>query len=285
MTGRPEIPSPFRRVEFPPWPDDGIIPGASAEAVMGLSLSPEFPAGQSAAERMAAIIDHYIVHGVNARWDEVGAQILAVFEGPHTGLLGPLGITPHPTGSEPVTTEQPEPRGTFGQPTAPGGFLIPDGFPRVPEPRGAFGQLAQLYAPLIVGTMTALTEIRKMSVCVPITTEMYEEAREIREGEQQMLRLLNGTATPEERAQAAARRAAWQADRDRRHAAAVTEWEQLRARYADQPAVTAVLDIHQPTDRLECAHPVFGYEADAEDWPCSTFEAIKEAPEGSPQCR
>ena len=63
MTEQPDVPSPFRRVDFPPWPDDGIIPGASAEAVMGLSLSPEFPAGQSAGERMAAIIDHYMVHG------------------------------------------------------------------------------------------------------------------------------------------------------------------------------------------------------------------------------
>lgn len=221
MTEQPDAPSPFRRVEFPPWPDDGIIPGASAEAVMGLSLSPEFPAGQSAGVSMAEIIDHYMVHGL-------------------------------PAEGEPVTTEQ-------------------------PERRGAFGQLAQLYAPLIVGTMTALTEVRKMSVCVPMTTEMYEEVREIREGEQQMLRLLNGTATPEERAQAAAWQAAWQADRDRRHAAAVTEWEQVRARYADQPAVTAVLDIHQPTDRLECDHPVFGYEGDDEDWPCSTFEAIRDA--------
>lgn len=218
---QPEIPSPFRRVEFPPWPDDGIIPGASAEAVMGLSLLPEFPAGQSAGVSMAAIIDHYMAHGL-------------------------------PAEGEPVTTEQ-------------------------PEPRGAFGQLAQLYAPLIVGTMTALTEVRKMTSVVSVSAEELADAEGMREAEQQMIRLLDGTATPEERAEAAARRAAWQADRDRRHAAAVTEWEQVRARYADQPAVTAVLDIHQPTDRLECAHPVFGYEGDDEDWPCSTFEAIRDA--------
>jgi hypothetical protein len=43
--------------------------------------------------------------------------------------------------------------------------------------------------------------------------------------------------------------------------------------------VLAVLDIHQPDEdgRLECQHPYFGWESDAEDWPCSTYVAIRDA--------
>ena len=151
----------------------------------------------------------------------------------------------------------------------------------VPEPRGASGWLADvLGAPIVVGAMTDLTQVRKMSTVVSVSAEELADAEGMREASEAMLRLFNGTATPEEKAAAEARRAAWKADRDARHATAVADWEQTRARHADSPAVLAVLDIHKPDDegRLECAHPVFGWESDAEDWPCSTYEAIRDAP-------
>lgn len=63
---------------------------------------------------------------------------------------------------------------------------------------------------------------------------------------------------------------------------ALADWRVVRDRYAHVPAVTAALDIHQPKDHgpfdgIGCAHPVSGGEADPEEWPCSTFVAIKEA--------
>lgn len=65
--------------------------------------------------------------------------------------------------------------------------------------------------------------------------------------------------------------------RAREAAAALSEWEAMRARYAGVPAVLAVLDIHKPdgSDRLECE-----LSEDNElptHWPCSTFEAIRDA--------
>lgn len=88
-----------------------------------------------------------------------------------------------------------------------------------------------------------------------------------------------GPSAPEERAEMEARRAAYEADRRKRHAAAVAEWQQVRDRHADSPAIVAVLDIHKPSPdgSLECTHPVSGWEADAEGWPCSTYEAIRDA--------
>jgi hypothetical protein len=85
--------------------------------------------------------------------------------------------------------------------------------------------------------------------------------------------------TPEKQAEAEARYAAWRAQREAQLADAVAEWQALRDRYADSPAVLAVLDIHLPVvdGGVVCAHPVYGYEADAEDWPCETYTAIKES--------
>ena len=148
-----------------------------------------------------------------------------------------------------------------------------------PQRRNAFGLLAEAGAPLIVIAKDALP-VRKMSIVVPMTPELLAEQQEMAESNALILRLLNGTATPEERAIAEARRAAWKADSEARHAAAVAEWQQVRERYAGSPAILAVLDIHQPADdgSLDCAHPYFGYESDPEDWPCSTYEAIRDAP-------
>jgi hypothetical protein len=104
-------------------------------------------------------------------------------------------------------------------------------------------------------------EVRKMTAYVEVLRELIE------------------APTPEEAAEAEVRRAAYMERKRAEHAAAVAEWEALREHYAHSPAVLAVLDIHHPDDegRMECAHLTFGWESDAEDWPCSTYTAIKEA--------
>lgn len=149
-----------------------------------------------------------------------------------------------------------------------------------PEPRSGMSMLAAAAAPLVV--KAAFAEplmVRKMSVVVPMTDELLAEASDMREAQALMLRLLTGTATPEERAVFAERKARREAERAAAYEAAVAEWEQVRARHADSPAVLAVLDIHQPDDdgRLECQHPVSGWESDQEEWPCSTYVAIRDA--------
>ncbi len=88
-----------------------------------------------------------------------------------------------------------------------------------------------------------------------------------------MMRITLGTATPEEIAANDARRAA----RDITRTAAVAEWQRIRERYDYSPAMLAVLDIHQPSrdgwpECQECEH------ADQlVSWPCSTYEAIRDA--------
>lgn len=150
--------------------------------------------------------------------------------------------------------------------------------PDIPEPQGGFLVPRALLAPLMVEAAFAPLMVHKMTACVPMTPELLTEAVEIREAQALMLRLLDGTATPEERAAADERKARYKAEREAKHDAAVAEWEQVRARYADVPAVLAALDIHQPDDeRLECQHPIGGWEADPEDWPCSTYVAIRDA--------
>jgi hypothetical protein len=150
--------------------------------------------------------------------------------------------------------------------------------PHVPERRGALESLADLAAPLVASTMYSMTMVTKMAHVIPLTPELAAEVTDTSEAHARMVRFLTGTATPQERAEAAARAAAWKADRERRQAEAIADWEATRARFADSPAVLAVLDIHQPDEeRLECQHPYFGWESDAEDWPCSTYEAIKGA--------
>ncbi len=147
------------------------------------------------------------------------------------------------------------PRGAFGQPAVPGGFLIPP---------GAFDGLIDS----VVNARPVLA-VEKVVSFVHVSPDLLDDTVTIN----------FRPPTPEDRAVAEARRAAWKAESDRRHAEAVAEWEQVRERHADSPQLLAVLDIHQPaTDgSLECQHPYFGYESDAEDWPCSTYEAIRDA--------
>lgn len=136
-----------------------------------------------------------------------------------------------------------------------------------------FEVLAEQARPLLaaaIGTrpMPLPMKVTKVVSYVTVSREQFDEARSIFR-----------VPTPEERAEAEARHAAYKARKKAEHAEAVTEWEQLREQHAGSPAVVAVLDIHHPDDegRMECAHLTFGYEADAEDWPCTTYTAIKEA--------
>lgn len=131
------------------------------------------------------------------------------------------------------------------------GFLIPDAY------RGSY-ILSGLNATKVVAHMHVANELLGDSVNV---AHLFKPP------------------TAEEEAAGKAAHAAWKAKRAEQVAAAVAEWQQVRKQYADSPAVLAVLDIHQPDPdgRLECTHPVFGYEGDEEDWPCSTYEAIRDA--------
>lgn len=139
-----------------------------------------------------------------------------------------------------------------------------------PEPFGTFGeQLESGHGSDLVAIAGSMQQVTKMRAVVSMSQELRDD----------WVTISLAPPTAEQRVEAEARQAAWQTDRDRRHAEAVAEWERVRARYADSPAVTAVLDLHEPTDRLECTHEVFGYEADAEDWPCSTYLAIRDAPQ------
>lgn len=148
----------------------------------------------------------------------------------------------------------------------PGGFLVPEG----------------LADGLIDSVRTAM-EVQSWPRCVPMTAEIITEASRARKARfREHQRFM---ASPEGKAVVAARKAEHEAKREAERAAAVTEWEEVRRRYADSPAILAVLDIHQVGGyfgEVACAHPISGWEAESEEWPCSTFEAIRDAvPSGS----
>lgn len=210
--------SPYRRVTFPPFPDSGLIPGASAEDVMGLVVTPSALLG-------------------DLTWPEMAAQACQAEE--NMWMHG--------------TPTAPEPRGAFGQPVASGGFLIPP---------GAFGGLIDS----VVNARPVLA-VEKVVSFVHISPDLLDDTVTIN----------FRPPTPEERAVAEARRAAWKAESDRKHAAAVAEWQQVRERHADSPTVLAVLDIHQPTEdgSLECQE--CEHADQLVSWPCSTYEAIRDA--------
>ncbi len=211
--------SPFRPVKLPPFPDSGLIPGASAEDVMGLVVTPPI---------LGQLASHETV--TQARQAEENMWMYG-------------------------TPTAPEPRGTFGQPVASGGFLIPPG-----AFDGLIDSVVNARPVLAAEKVVAYAEFPKELLDDMVTIRWRPE-------------------TPEERAAAEARRAAWKAESNRKHAAAVAEWQQVCEQHADSPQLLAVLDIHQPTTdgSLECQHPYFGYESDPEDWPCSTYEAIRDA--------
>jgi hypothetical protein len=151
-----------------------------------------------------------------------------------------------------------------------GGFLIPDWM------RESILAVAGTAQPVEPRERVESLEAVKANCYLSVSPELLEDMGGMLAGWE---KFAFGPRTPEERAEMEARRAEREAERVRQRAAAVNEWEQLRQQYADSPAVLVVLDIHQPTDdgSLECQHPVSGYEADPEDWPCSTYEAIRNA--------
>lgn len=122
--------------------------------------------------------------------------------------------------------------------------------------------------------------VTKITAIIPTTPELIAEQADIRAGYQLMHRIMSGTATPEEITQYEARKAADKAETDQRRTTAITEWQQLRERYADMPAVIAVLDIHRPdgSDHLECE--LSEEDELPTDWPCSTYQAIRNAVTG-----
>lgn len=153
-----------------------------------------------------------------------------------------------------------------------GGFLIPHAL------------RADIMRQHEASTASALL-VAKYAVHIPLSADLAAEREADRAAMHERIdlnhRLATGTATAEEKAEQAIRAAAYKADREAKHAAAVAEWEALRARYADSPAVLAVLDVHPVADDgLECDHEIAGYEADRIEWPCETIVAIRDAPTG-----
>lgn len=93
MAEQPDDPSPFRPVKLPPFPDSGLIPGASAEDVMGLVVTPPLLAHLASYETT-----------MQARQAEENMWRYG-------------------------TTTAPEPRGAFGQPPSrPGWHAMPAPF-------------------------------------------------------------------------------------------------------------------------------------------------------------
>lgn len=70
-------------------------------------------------------------------------------------------------------------------------------------------------------------------------------------------------------------------------ATALEQWRAFREQYADNPIVTAVLDIHQPEtgyDTVVCSEceEHNGYEDTQQvTWPCRTYDAMRAAAETS----
>lgn len=71
-------------------------------------------------------------------------------------------------------------------------------------------------------------------------------------------------------------------DMDNRNAAAQAEHGQMMSAVSDQPMITAVLELHRPTnDGLpDCAHCLSmanGNDGNSQRWPCPTFRAVQQA--------
>ncbi len=88
--------------------------------------------------------------------------------------------------------------------------------------------------------------------------------------------------TPPTAQEADAARKRREAQRAAEAAAADADWRRLYEEFAHVRAVKAVLELHRPEDSvygLVCTHPVSGWEADPETWPCPTYTAIRDAQE------
>lgn len=86
-------------------------------------------------------------------------------------------------------------------------------------------------------------------------------------------------ARAEIKAQQEADRQAMFQKMDDRNTAAQTEHRQMMSAVSDQPMVTAVLELHRPTnDGLpECAHCLSLANGTSQHWPCRTFRAVQQA--------
>lgn len=125
-----------------------------------------------------------------------------------------------------------------------------------------------------------MTRLKKLSVTFPIS---HEQMRDADLAQQTMQRAMQEafSTDPEVIARRKKRQREAQQQARSRFAEASATWAALAARYADQPAVAAVLDLHRPTDHYDgprCSGDDFeGYEAEEPGWPCPTIDVIREA--------
>jgi hypothetical protein len=125
-----------------------------------------------------------------------------------------------------------------------------------------------------------VTRFKKLSVTFPMSNEALRDANEVGVLMRQAMQEAFST-DPEVIARRKERQR--EADREARiqFAEASVTWATLAAKYVDQPALTAVLDLHRPTDHYDgprCSGDDFeGYEAEEPGWPCRTIDAIREA--------
>lgn len=56
-----------------------------------------------------------------------------------------------------------------------------------------------------------------------------------------------------------------------------TDYQRTRELCASQPAALAVLDLHRPHDHYGIECDVSEYDELPTDWPCSTYEAVRNA--------
>lgn len=119
--------------------------------------------------------------------------------------------------------------------------------------------------------------VHALSAQIVVSRELVEDSASLAQAVAD--RLARPLPPPLTEAEREANRARREAEQAARLAALQADWQALRDQYADVPVLLAVLDVHQPSEGYvgECGHPVFGYECDAEDWPCTTIQAIKGA--------
>lgn len=115
--------------------------------------------------------------------------------------------------------------------------------------------------------------VRKFSSSMVVSAGDLAFAEEMREHERRLAAM-----TPEQRAERQAQR---DAERAAALAAAAADWQAVCDRLAGNAPALAALAIHKPVDGasypVQCAHPVDGWEAEPDEWPCEAFTAIKDA--------
>ncbi len=116
-------------------------------------------------------------------------------------------------------------------------------------------------------------QARRFPMHVQVSEDDLADAEAMRESERRQAAM-----TPAQRAEANRKREQERADQ---LAQAQADWKAVCERLAGNAPALAVLKVHHPVQGVmgwaECAHPVDGWEANPEAWPCETFTAIKEA--------